>query len=67
MEQFFKVWDIAKKYGLERRVHIDFDEAYIRIYHAGKVIVRVDGTHDDREHLYITAANRLLDWLRERT
>lgn len=66
MEQFFKVWDIAKRYGLERRVHIDFEEAYIRIYLNGTVVVRADGSYDEREHLYLTAASRLLDYLRER-
>ena len=66
MEQFFKVWDIAKKYGLERIVHIDSDEAYIRIYHNGKIVVRADSSHKEKEFLYVTAATRLLEWLRGR-
>jgi uncharacterized protein (DUF952 family) len=63
MDKFFEVWDIAKKYGLTRRVVINFQEAYIRIYKGEQVIVRADGEYDETEHLYLTAANRLLDWL----
>jgi len=66
MEQFFKVWEIAKRYGLERRVRISDKETYIRIYQDGKIIVRADGDCNDVEHLYLTAAKRLLDYLRER-
>ena len=45
------------------------DEAYIRIYENGNVIVRADGDREDLEHLYIQAASRLATWmqLRENT
>lgn len=45
------------------------DEAYIRIYNNGDVIVRADGEREDLEHLYIQAASRLANWmqLRENT
>lgn len=52
-----------KAYGLERLVHIDFEEAYIRIYQDGRVIVRADGTLDELEELYTQAALRLTQWL----
>lgn len=64
MGEFFRVWKKAlSKYDLERKVHIDFEEAYMRIYHHGNVIVRVDGTYDELEIMYIQAAVRLVAWL----
>lgn len=67
MDVFYKVWEAAKKiYELERTVHIDLEEAYIRIYLAGSIIVRVDGTHEELEEMYTTAAARLLDWMQQR-
>ena len=64
MDEFFRIWPIAKdRYGLERKVVSNFEEAYIRIYQDQQIIVRVDGTYDDTELLYTTAANRLLDWM----
>jgi hypothetical protein len=70
VDSFFKVWKIAQeKFGLERKVHVDMDEAYIRIYENGNVVVRADGDSEDLEHLYIQAASRLANWmqLRENT
>lgn len=65
MDSFFKVWKIAQeKFGLERKVHVDMDEAYIRIYENGNVVVRADG--EDLEHLYIQAASRLANWMQQR-
>ena len=64
MNEFFRVWDIAKKlYGLERLVHIDFEEAYIKIYLNGSIIIRADGPCDDVNFVYFTAARRLLAWM----
>lgn len=64
MGEFFRVWKKAlSKYDLERKVYIDFEEAYMRIYHHGNVIVRVDGTYDELEIMYIQAAVRLVAWL----
>ena len=66
MEKFFEVWDIAKRYGLERTVHIADKETYIRIYLDGKTVVRVNGECNNVEHLYLMAASRLLEYLGER-
>lgn len=67
MDEFFRVWKKAKKhYGLERTVRVNSDEAYMRIYLDGKIIVRVDGTQDDLEILYTQAAQRLLSWMQQR-
>lgn len=64
MNEFFRVWDIAKKlYSLERLVHIDSEEAYIKIYLNGNIIVRVNGPADDVNFVYFTAARRLLAWM----
>ena len=66
MHEFFKVWGIAKQlYGLERLVHIDLEEAYIRIFLDGKIIVRADGPSEDLEYIYLTAASYLVDWLQQ--
>lgn len=67
MGEFFRVWEIARdKYGLERVVHFDLEEAYMRIYLDGKIIVRVDTSSDDKELLYLQAAKRLLGWMEMR-
>lgn len=70
MGEFFRVWKIAKRaYGLERVVHIDFREAYIKIYKDGSVIVRVSAEEpqaEDIERMYIQAALRLADWMKMR-
>jgi hypothetical protein len=64
MNEFFRVWDIARmQYSLERLVHIDSDEAYIKIYLDGSIIVRADGPCDDVYFVYFTAAKRLLAWM----
>lgn len=64
MNEFFRVWDIARKlYSLERLVHIDFEEAYIKIYLNGNIIVRVNGPADDVNFVYFIAAKRLLAWM----
>ena len=64
MNEFFRVWDIARRqYSLERLVHIDFEEAYIKIYLKGNIIVRADGPADDVNFVYFTAARRLLAWM----
>lgn len=67
MDEFFEIFDIAKKhYGMTRLVHVDFEEAYIRVYLDDKAVVRVDGTYDELEELYIQAAARLLTWIKQR-
>ena len=67
MEKFFEVYDIAVKvYGLSRLVHVDLEEAYIRIYQDEQIIVRVDGNFEELEDLYIAAALRLLQWMQMR-
>ena len=64
MDEFFEVWSVASKaYGLSRYIYIDFEEAYMRIYQGEIIIVRVEGTYDDLDTLYITAALRLLSWM----
>jgi len=65
-KDFFRVWEKARdKYGLERKVVVNDDEAYIRIYQDKKVIVRSDGTWDNTDHVYEQAAKRLHDWLEQ--
>ena len=67
MNEFFKVYEIAaKKYGLERRVNIDLEEAKIRIYENDKIIIRVDGEAEDIESVYLAAALRLFEWMENR-
>ena len=67
MGKFFEVWKLASKaYGLSRIVHIDLEEAYMRIYQDEKIIVRVEGTCEEIEDLYIAAALRLLQWMQMR-
>lgn len=67
MGEFFRVWDTArKKYGLERKVHIDLNEAYMRIYQGDQIIVRADGTYNDLEIMYIQAAVRLVAWMQQK-
>ena len=67
MSEFFKVWELAHKiYGLSRLVHVDLEEAYMRIYLEDKIIVRVEGTFDELEDMYIAAALRLLQWMQVR-
>ncbi len=68
MKDFFAVWDVAKDvFGLERKVHIDLEEAYIRITSNNTLRVKVDGTYDDTETMYQIAAIRLLNWVEQRT
>ncbi len=67
MKEFFEIWKYASKaYDLSRFVHIDFETAYMRIYQGDSVIVRVDGTYDEIEDMYIAAALRLLQWMQMR-
>lgn len=67
MREFFEVWKYAKDaYGLSRVVSINLDEAYMRIYQDEIIIVRVEGTYDELEDLYIAAALRLLQWMQMR-
>lgn len=67
MREFFEVWKYAKDaYGLSRVVSINLDEAYMRIYQDETIIVRVEGTYDELEDLYIAAALRLLQWMQMR-
>lgn len=67
MDVFFKVWEKAKKhYNLERFVKINFDEALIRIYYKGQIIVRADGDYNELEIMYTQAANRLATWMQQK-
>lgn len=67
MDAFFKVWDRARKlYDLERLVKINFDEALIRIYYKGQIIVRADGDYNELEIMYTQAANRLATWMQQK-
>ena len=68
MDDFFAVWEAAKdKFDLERKVHIDFDEAYIRITSGKMFVMKVEGSYEEVEEMYQTAAYKLLEWIRRRS
>lgn len=67
MREFFELWKYAKDaYGLSRVIHINLDEAYMKIYQDDTVIVRVEGIPEELDDLYIAAALRLLQWMQLR-
>lgn len=67
MNEFLELYSLVKeKYGLTRIVHVDFNEAYLRVMQQEKIIIRVDGSYDELEYIYLTAANRLIAWIKQR-
>ena len=67
MNEFLELYFLVKeKYGLTRIVHVDFNEAYLRVMQQEKIIIRVEGSYDELEYMYLTAAKRLIAWIKQR-
>lgn len=67
MEDFFAVYEAASgPYNLSRKVYQDFTRAEMRIYSNDNLIVKVEGDYNEVEEIYQRAANRLLEWVRQR-
>lgn len=66
MDEFFEVYEMAKDaLGLSRVTKFTLDEAIMKIFSNGKLIIRVEELPEDREKLYLAAALRLIDYLQQ--
>lgn len=67
MEDFFAIYEAASgPYNLSRKITQNFDGAEMRIYSNDNLIIKVEGDYDEVEEIYQRAANRLLEWVRQR-
>ena len=67
MEDFFAIYEAASDtFNLSRKVTQNFDGAEMRIYSNDNLIVKVEGDYDETEEIYQRAANRLLEWVKQR-
>lgn len=66
MDEFFEIWDVAKdRYGLSRLVQIDQERGLIKVWQGDVLIIKVEAEHDENEHLYSLAAERLISWIQK--
>ena len=67
MEDFFAIYEAASgPYNLSRKITQNFDGAEMRIYSNDNLIIKVEGDYDEVEEIYQRAANRLLEWVKQR-
>ena len=67
MEDFFAIYEAASgPYDLSRKVTQNFEGAEIRIYSKDCLIIKVEGDYNEVEEIYQRAAQRLLEWVKQR-